>query len=104
VLAVTDETFDDVVLASERPVLVDFRAASCRPCDAVDRVLAELEPEHGERVLFAKVDVEASPSCATRYGVLSIPTVILFERGKPRETLVGAKPRRRFERLLAGAG
>jgi thioredoxin 1 len=101
VLALTDETFEGFVSASERPVLVDFGAPWCRPCESVDRLLAALEPEHGDRIVFAKVDIEASPSCAARYGVLSIPTVILFERGEPLETVIGAKPRQRFERLLA---
>ena len=100
-VAVTDATFEKIVLGAERPVLVDFGAPWCHPCKAVDRVLAELEAEYGERLVFAKVDIDASPAHAARYGVLSIPTVILFDGGEVRETIVGSKPRAHFERLLA---
>jgi thioredoxin 1 len=98
---VADDTFDERVLRAEEPVVVDFWAPWCHPCDAVTRVLEELEAESSGRVGFAKLDIDTSPAIAGRYDVLSIPTVIVFERGKPRATITGARPRKHFERLLA---
>ena len=95
---VTDETFDQEVLQADRPVVVDFWAHWCGPCRAVTPILEQLESESEGRVLFAKVDIDENPAAAGRYGVLSIPTAILFEGGEPRETVVGARPRGHFER------
>lgn len=94
---VTDSDFDDVVLRGERPVVVDFWAPWCGPCKAVAPVLEQLAEAH-EGVEFVKLDIDANPDAASRFGVLSIPTVILFEGGEPRETLVGARPRSHYER------
>ncbi len=99
-LTVADETFDERVLQADGPVVVDFWAPWCHPCDAVTRVLEELEAESPGPVVFAKLDIDASPLTASRYDVLSIPTVIVFERGEPRTTITGARPRRHFERML----
>lgn len=95
---VTDSDFDDVVLRSQRPVVVDFWAPWCGPCRAVAPVLEQLAETYGGAVEFVKVDIDANPSVASRYDVLSIPTVILFEGGQARETLVGARPRAHYER------
>lgn len=92
--------WDDEVLGADRPVLVDFWAPWCRPCKAIRPVLEELEAESGGRVAFAAVDIDEHPEIAARYEVLSIPTVILFEGGEPRESLVGARPRGHFERAF----
>jgi len=100
VLTVTDEMFDDRVLRADGPVVVDFWAPWCRPCDAVTRALEELEAESSGRVAFAKLDIDANPGTAARYDVLSIPTVMVFEGGEPRTTVTGARPRRHFERML----
>ena len=97
----TDATFAEVVLASERPVVVDFWAPWCRPCEAVERILAELEGVHAERLTFVKVDIDANPATAARYGVLSLPTTVVFEHGEPRAEVVGARPRRHYEQALA---
>jgi thioredoxin 1 len=98
---VADDTFDERVLRAEEPVVVDFWAPWCHPCDAVTRVLEELEAESSGRVAFAKLDIDTSPAIAGRYDVLSIPTVMVFERGELRATITGARPRKHFERLLA---
>jgi thioredoxin 1 len=98
---VTDESFAQDVLAAGRPVVVDFWAPSCGPCRAVDAVLAELEASHGERLAFVKVNIDDHPLRAAELGVLSIPTVMLFEGGERRETVVGARPRGHFEKTLA---
>ena len=98
---VTDETFEQDVLGAERPVVVDFWAPWCGPCRAVHPVLEQLAAEHGSRVEFTKLNVDENPSAASRYDVFSIPSVILFEGGEARETLVGARPRSHYERALA---
>lgn len=94
-------TFDDEVLASPVPVIVDFWAPWCRPCEAIEPHLRALADEWGERVRLVRVDVDAEAGLSSRYGVLSLPTVILFADGEPRETVYGAQPRSRFERAFA---
>jgi thioredoxin 1 len=100
VIEVTDSNFEEVVLRADRPVIVDFWAPWCGPCVSVTRILEELEREHGDRVLFAKLDIDADPVHASRLGVLSIPTAILFDGGEAKETVVGARPRATFERAF----
>ena len=98
---VTDGNFQAEVLDSERPVVVDFWAPWCGPCRAVEPILGELEREHDGRVTFVKLNIDENIETAARYEVLSIPTVIVFEDGRPQETVVGARPRGHFERALA---
>jgi len=100
VLTVTDETFDERVLRADGPVVVDFWAPWCHPCEAVTRLLEELEAESSGRVAFAKLDIDANPGIAGRYDVLSIPTVMVFDGGEPRTTVTGARPRRHLKRML----
>jgi thioredoxin len=100
VLEVTDASFAQDVLAAEGPVLVDFWAPWCGPCKAVDRLLAELETEHGGRLSFVKMNIDEHPEHAAEHGVLSIPTVILFEGGTAQATVVGARSRSHFEQAF----
>jgi thioredoxin 1 len=97
---VTDETFAAEVLDAAEPVVVDFWAPWCGPCHAVTAALEELEQDAGERLRFAKLNVDENVEVSTRYGVLSLPTVILFERGEPTQTVVGARSRKHFARVL----
>jgi thioredoxin 1 len=96
---VTDDTFEQEVLRAKRPVLVDFWAPWCGPCKAIEPALEELAAEHP--VELVKLDIDANPRTAARFGVLSLPTVTLFADGEPRETVYGARPKRHFAKRFA---
>ncbi len=90
---VTDATFDADVLKSSKTVVVDFWAAWCGPCKMVAPVLDEIAGEHGEKLTVAKLDIDANPETARNFQVMSIPTMIVFQDGKPVKQIVGAKPK-----------
>ena len=92
---ITDASFEQDVLQAGKPVVVDFWAPWCGPCKAVEPVLAQLA-ESSSNAEFVKMDIDENPIVASRYDVLSIPTVILFDGGEPKETLVGARPAGHF--------
>jgi thioredoxin 1 len=97
--SVTDDRFTAEVLESDRPVVVDFTAAWCAPCRVMGPVLEELAAER-EDVRFVKLDVDTNQATAARYGVMSMPTFMVFDGGEPVLTLVGSRPKRRLAEEL----
>ena len=100
-VTVTDASFADDVLASSSPVLVDFWASWCGPCKMIAPVLEELAAEKAGELTVAKLDVDANPSTAEAFQVVSIPTLLLFKDGKPVRRIVGAKGKAALLRELA---
>lgn len=95
-MEVTDATFETEVLQAKEPVLVDFWAVWCGPCRAVAPIVDELAKEYNGKLKVVKVDVDANVETASRYNILSIPTLLIFKDGKPVEQLVGAAPKKMF--------
>jgi len=99
-VAVTDQTFEEEVLRSGVPVLVDFWAEWCAPCRMIAPILEELAQEYEGRVKVAKLDVDTNPRTAMAYGVRAIPTLLLFKDGQPVDQIVGAVPKAQLKRRL----
>lgn len=97
---VTDATFDQVVGNSSTPVLVDFWAEWCGPCKMIAPVLEELSQELDGRLTIAKLDVDYNPDTAMAYGVMSIPTLLVFKNGEAVDRIVGFQPKAQLLRRL----
>jgi len=93
-IEVTDATFDEVVLKSDKPVLVDFWAAWCGPCRMLAPIVEELSKDFGDKVTITKVDVDANQEFAAKYGVRNIPTVLMFKGGEVTDKQVGVAPKK----------
>jgi thioredoxin 1 len=103
VLALSDANFKSEVLDSDRPVLVDFWASWCPPCRKLAPTIDELARTHGDSVTIAKLDVDQNPKTAANFGISSIPAVLVFQKGREVDRIVGVQPRSRYERALAEA-
>ncbi|MBT2487681.1 thioredoxin [Streptomyces sp. ISL-96] len=101
--AVTDATFDDEVLKAGLPVLVEFTADWCGSCRQLAPVLSDVAREEADRVKVVQLDVDFNPETTLRYGVLSMPTLIVFRDGEPVKQMVGARPKRKLLLELADA-
>jgi thioredoxin 1 len=99
-IQVTEATFEQEVLKSETPVLVDFWAEWCGPCHAVSPVLERIAEERKDELKLVKVNIDEEQGLSLRYGVMSIPTMILFKDGEPAAAAVGAQPKSALERSL----
>ena len=100
---ITDDSFNAEVIQSDTPVLVDFWAEWCGPCKMIAPIVEELAEEFGDKIKFTKLDVDANPQSATNFGIRGIPTLLIFNGGKPVETVVGAVPKSVLKKKLDAA-
>ena len=99
-IAITETQFADEVLNSDKPVLVDFWAEWCAPCRALTPIMESLSQDYDGRVKVAKLDVDSNQQIAMQYGIRSIPTVMLFDKGQIVDTIVGVRPKSDYETSL----
>jgi thioredoxin 1 len=98
VKTLTDATFDDEVSKATTPMIVDFWAPWCGPCRMVGPFIDEIAQDHGDKVCIGKLNVDENPGVASKFGIMSIPTIILFKDGKPDKKIIGARSKADFER------
>ncbi len=99
--AITDDTFEDVIATSDKPVLVDFWADWCGPCKMIAPVLEQVSEQHADKLSIAKIDVVDNPQAPERYQVLKMPTLLLFNEGKLVKRLSGAMSKQRLLKELS---
>ena len=99
-IKLTDQNFEQEVLRADMPVLVDFWASWCGPCQMLAPVIAEIAEEYAGKVKVGKVNVDEQPNLANRYGIASIPTVMLFKNGEVVNTSLGYRPKNELETML----
>ena len=98
--ATTDDTFQKDVLDSDKPVLVDFWAPWCGPCNMLAPIIEQISQEMGENARVYKLNVDESPQTASRYGISAIPTVIVFKKGEVHKQIVGVQPKANYKAAL----
>ena len=103
VVHVGDDNFEEEILRADKPALVDFWAPWCGPCKALGPAVEALAGQYGDKIKVAKVNIDDHPKTAETYGVMSIPTLILFKEGKVLDTLIGLVPRERLEAFIGKA-
>ena len=99
-IIITEENFENEVLNSDKPVLVDFWAQWCGPCRMLGPIIEEIANDYEGKVQVGKVNVDEQPNLASKYGIASIPTVIVFKNGKPEKTLVGLRSKNEIENMI----
>ena len=100
-LHITKENFDELVLKAEKKVLLDFWATWCGPCKMIAPIVEEIAEEN-EHIVLAKVNVDEEPELAIRYGIASIPTLLLFENGEKKSQLIGFRPKADIQKVIEG--
>jgi thioredoxin 1 len=101
-IKVNDGNFNAEILESPMPVLVDFSATWCGPCRMIAQAVEEIAQEYRERLKVCTVDIDEAPDSASRHGVLSVPTLILFKGGAELDRSIGVVPRSAIERMISG--
>jgi thioredoxin 1 len=97
---VTDQSFEQEVLQSDTPAIIDFWAEWCAPCRAIAPIIKDLAAEHGDKIKIVKMNIDENPNTPGTYGVRAIPTVLAFKGGTVVEQITGAKPRKAFDEMV----
>ena len=102
IVSLSEATFDKQINDTEKPVLVDFWAEWCRPCKMIAPILEEVAQEYGDKVIFAKVNIEENPSIAPKFNIRGIPTLLIFKHGKVVATQVGESSKAQLKSFIDG--
>ncbi|MCG8636537.1 MAG: thioredoxin [Desulfobacterales bacterium] len=102
IIDLTDESFEEILKTSDKPVMVDFWAPWCGPCKAIGPTVEALSKEYGDKMIFAKVNVDDNPLSPSKFGVQAIPTLIFFKDGEVAEQITGMVAKEKLEETLKG--
>ncbi|MEA1959248.1 MAG: thioredoxin [Chloroflexota bacterium] len=100
IVSIDNSNFDEAVIGSKTPVLIDFWAPWCGPCKAIAPILEELSVEYEGKLTIAKLNIDEAPQNASKYGVSAIPTMLLFKDGQPVQSIVGYKPKAELKKAI----